>query len=119
MGAGRPSGYKDEYCEVVVELGKEGKSPAQMAAHFDVCRQTIDNWKAAHPKFLEAFNRAMAHCQDWWETQAQENLTADRFNAAVWTKSMQARFREDYTERQEHKHDHTVKHEDWLDRVSE
>jgi len=28
-------------------------------------------------------------------------MVADRFNAQVWTKSVAARFREDYTERQE------------------
>lgn len=99
--AGRPTDYKPEYCEQVIELGKEGKSPAQMAAHFDVCRQTIYNWQDQHPEFLAAFNRAMAHCQNWWEDQGMKGMVADKFNANVWTKSMQARFRDDYTERRE------------------
>lgn len=97
----RPTDYDPSYCEDVILLGKAGKSKAQMASHFDVSRQTIDNWAVAHPEFLEALTRAMAHCQAWWEDQGQTGLTHQGFNAAVWKKSVEARFRDDYTERQE------------------
>jgi hypothetical protein len=99
--AGRPTEYDPSYCEDVIELGKAGKSKAQMASHFDVSRQTIDNWAVANPEFLEALNRAMAHCQAWWEDTGQTGMVAPGFNAAVWKKSVEARFRDDYTERQE------------------
>ena len=101
MTAGRPSEYDEAYCERVIELGKDGKSKAQMAAAFDVSRQTIDNWAAAHPEFLEALSRAMAHCQAWWEDKGAKGMETPGFNAAVWKKSVEARFREDYTEHQE------------------
>ncbi len=101
MPAGRPSKYQPEFCDEVVELGREGKSPAQMASHFDVSRQTIDNWAADNPEFLEALTRAKAHSQAWWEDQGAKGMVGDKFNAAVWKVSMQARFREDYTERKE------------------
>lgn len=97
----RPTVYDPAYCDQVVDLGKQGKSKAQMAAAFDVSRQTIDNWGAAHPEFLEALMRADAHCQAWWEDQGQLGLSAQGFNAAVWKKSVEARFREDYTERRD------------------
>jgi hypothetical protein len=100
----RPSKYEPSYCDVVVELGKAGKSLAQMCANFDISRQTIDNWAEAHPEFLEALSRAKMHAQSWWEEQGVSGMTADKFNAAVWKKSMEARFREDYTERQEIDH---------------
>jgi hypothetical protein len=102
--AGRPSAYRPEHCKDVVELGRAGKSVAQMCAHFDISRQTIDNWAAAHPEFLEALSRAKVHAQAWWEERGVSGMTADKFNAAVWKKSMEARFREDYTERQEFDH---------------
>lgn len=98
---GRPTTYKPGYCERVIELGKLGKSKAQMCAEFDVSRQTIDNWAAAQPEFLEALNRAMVHCQAWWEQKGADGLEKPGFNAAVWKKSMEARFRDDYTERRE------------------
>lgn len=105
--AGRPSKYEPSCCETVIELGKAGKSVAQMCAHFDISRQTIDNWAEAHPEFLEALSRAKMHAQSWWEEQGVSGMTADKFNAAVWKKSMEARFREDYTER--HEVDHSGK----------
>lgn len=101
---GRPTSYKPEYCEQVVELGKEGKSLAQMAAHFDVARQTIDNWAADNPEFLEALNRARVHMQAKLEEMGFAGLTNKEFNAAVWKKTMEARFRDDYTERKELDH---------------
>jgi hypothetical protein len=102
--AGRPTEYDPAYCEEVIALGREGKSKAQMAAHFDVSRQTIDNWAAAHPAFLEALNRAMVHCQAWWEDKGAKGMEMPGFNAAVWKKSMEARFRDDYTEKREIDH---------------
>jgi hypothetical protein len=101
MPAGRPTDYNPKYCEEVIELGKQGKSLAQMASRFDVARSTIDEWASVHPEFSEALTRAKAHAQAWWEDAGQDGLKADKFNAQVWTKSMQARFRDDYTERQQ------------------
>lgn len=101
MPAGRPSDYDIAHCETVIELGRQGKSLAQMASHFDIGRTTIDRWGDDHPEFREALTRAKAHAQSWWEDQGVSGMTADKFNAAVWKKSMEARFREDYTERKE------------------
>lgn len=100
-GPGRPSKYLPEYCETVIELGKQGKSLAQMCAHFDIARSTIDQWAEDHPDFSEALSRAKVHAQAWWEDQGMTGLTLQGFNAAVWKKSVEARFREDYTERKE------------------
>jgi hypothetical protein len=104
MPAGRPSLYDPSYCETVVELGREGKSPAQIAARLDVARSTLIEWASMHPEFSTALTRAKTLEQNWWEEQGQIALTSDRFNSAVWSKSMSARFREDYTERQSHEH---------------
>lgn len=98
---GRPTDYREAYCEDVIELGKAGKSPAQMASHFDVSRETLNNWGNAHPEFLAATLRAKAHCQAWWEDKGMDGMLIPGFNATVWKKSVEARFREDYTERQE------------------
>lgn len=101
MGSGRLTSYKLEYCDQVVELGKLGKSKAQMASYFDVSRQTIDNWANDNPVFLEALTRAVTHAQAWWEEAAQTGKAGETINPMVWSKSVQARFREDYTERKE------------------
>lgn len=95
----RPTVYKPEYCDLVVDLGKQGKSVVQMACAIDVVRSTLYEWCKDHPEFSDAFTRAKQLSQDWWETQAQCGLTADRFNAQLWSRSMAARFPEDYQER--------------------
>jgi hypothetical protein len=95
---GRPPKYRPQFCDEIIDLGKQGKSMAQMASYFDVSRGTIDVWAEAYPEFLEALKRAQAHAQDYWEQLGRDMLTADKFHSAVWTKIMQARFRQDYTE---------------------
>ncbi len=104
MPGGRPTDYKPEYCKRVVAMGKRGKSPAQMASALGVARQTIDNWGERQPAFLDALARARTEAQRWWEDRGQDALGKDKFQSAVWKTSMQARFREDYTERRDVKH---------------
>ena len=98
---GRPTKYKPEYCERVIDLGREGKSIAQMAAAFDVDKASIYDWAASHEDFSTALARAKALSQTWWEDAAQKNLSDRNFNAQLWLKSVASRFREDYTERQQ------------------
>jgi len=94
---GRPTKYKASHCEDVVELGRQGLSLSQIAAKFDVARSTIDHWASNHDEFSEALTRAKTFAQAWWETKAQEALFDRKFNSAVWKKTVEARFREDYT----------------------
>lgn len=98
---GRPSKYKPEFCAQVIELGKEGKSVAQIAAAFEVDKASIYRWEEEHEDFRTAFARAKALSQTWWEDKAQQNLSDKNFNAQLWLKSVASRFREDYTERQQ------------------
>jgi len=95
---GRPTKYKPEYCEQIIELGKQGKSIAQMASHFDVDKASIFDWDKSHPDFSTALARAKAHSQTWWENTAQQNMDNRNFNAQLWLKSVASRFRDDYTE---------------------
>jgi Helix-turn-helix domain of resolvase len=98
---GRPTDYRAEYCERVIELGREGKSPSQIARDLDVARDTLYNWAEAHPEFLAAFTRAGHLAQAWFEDMGQAGLTMPGFNASLWSKQVSSRFREDYTDRQE------------------
>ena len=94
----RPTDYHEEHCQTVVRLGREGKSKAYMAAELGCSRQTLDNWTATHPEFLDAMTRAVALSQAWWEDAGQSGMTADKFNGSVWSRSMAARFPEDWRE---------------------
>lgn len=96
---GRPSSYDPKYCERVIEMGREGYSVVEMAADIGVHRETLEeNWPAAHEEFSEAFAHARQLSQAWWERQGRLGLTADKFNAQLYSRSMAARFPKDWRE---------------------
>lgn len=98
---GRPSLYRREYCDRVIEMGKQGYSMASMASMLDVDKATIIDWRTKHPEFATALSKAFIHAQHWWESVGVNGMMdgGKNFNALVWKVSMQARFRDDYTER--------------------
>lgn len=97
----RPSEYDPSYCERVIEWGKQGKSKAWMCAELDCTPQTMANWSEAHPEFLEAITRAVSHSQRWWEDKGQDNLGTAGFQSSMWSRSMAARFPNDWREKSE------------------
>jgi len=102
MPGGRPTDYKEEYCNSVIEFGKQGFSRVQMAAELEVAKATIQNWEKEHPEFLAAMTRAMTLSQAWWEKNGQECLVMPAgvsFQASAWSRSMAARFPDDWREK--------------------
>jgi hypothetical protein len=100
---GRPSRMDDlEYyqaiCKRVIELGEEGKSFSQISAMIDVPKKTMLRWAEKYEDFRTALTRAKELEQAWWEDKGQESLADKTFNANLWIKCMQARFKDEYTE---------------------
>ena len=99
---GRPPTYRPEFCELAIELGELGKSYAQIAAAIGVARKTIYEWMDSHPEFGDAMTRARDLALAWWEDQGAAGIWEDRdgarLNAQVWSRSMSARFPDDYRE---------------------
>src|SRR3990167_4728510 len=112
--AGRPSDYRPELCEEAIELGKRGKSKAQIASAFGTSRPTLDKWADDNPEFLYAIKEAQAHALAWWEEAGQSGLFADKFNATAFIFQMKNRFREDYRDKTEQEHSGQVT-VGWLD----
>lgn len=94
----RPTKYDPKFCDQVVEWGAAGKSKTWMAASIGVAKSTIQLWEKEHPDFSVALERAMTLAQMWWEDKGQENIDADKFQAAMWSRSMAARFPDDWRE---------------------
>jgi len=50
-GPGRPTSYDPSYCDLVIEDAKAGFSLSAFAGGVMVGRQTITDWRKAHPEF--------------------------------------------------------------------
>lgn len=99
MPAGRPSLYKPEYCESVLEMGKQGYSVVEMAAEIGVARSTLEEaWPSANPEFSEALTRARECSQAWWERTGRVGMVENTINPSIWSRSMAARFPRDWRE---------------------
>lgn len=100
MTAGRPSDYDPAFCERIIELGEQGASVAEMAFEIGTTKQTLHNWTASHEEFLDAFTRAKLASQVWWERKGRAGMekSSSEFQAAIWSRSMAARFPEDWRE---------------------
>ena len=75
---GRPTIYKPEYCDLVVEMLAEGASLTEFrAAVGGISRETMSNWKQANPEFLDALQKAEAVGQAYWEKRLRTDLMFD------------------------------------------
>ncbi len=97
----RPTDYRPEFCEQVVELGRQGKSYTQIASALDINKSTLYEWKDRYPDFSNALTRARQEAQTWWEDVGQSALFAEKFQPVVYNRAMQCRFPEDYLEKQQ------------------
>lgn len=93
---GRPSKYDPSFCDLVLDLGAEGKSLAQIAACIGVNRATMHRWSQQHDDFRDAVKDAQELALAWWENAGQLNMTRMGFNATAFIFQMKNRFRDDY-----------------------
>jgi transposase len=101
---GRPTKYRPEMCEQVIEWGREGKSRTWMAANLGIDRSTIDRWADAHDDFRAALSHAKALEQAWWEDEGQRGIRLQGFGGSAWGRSMAARFPDDWRETTRNEH---------------
>lgn len=94
---GRPSKYKPEYCDFVIECGKKGMSFTEIACELDVTRETLHQWTDLHPDFTDAFKKSKSYAEKYWAAVGAEKMfTAndkdDGFHPGMWMFWMKARF---------------------------
>lgn len=80
----RPSKYKAEYCDLLIQRAREGASLTEFCAEVGISRQTLHNWKDSHPEFLDAYIRAEVEGRAYWERWLRtEGITDSRINAPL------------------------------------
>jgi hypothetical protein len=91
--AGRPTDYREEYCQLAINLMSEGASITEVAAECGVWKSTIYEWIGKHPEFSDSIKKGMELCEAWWEKQGRANLNSKEFQAALWYMNMKNRFK--------------------------
>ena len=102
MGAkgGRPTKYRPEMVERVLEFVGSGKSVKQFARELQVDSQTIYNWANEHPEFFDALTRAQEYSEAAWEEKMQGMMTSKSVNAPLVKLYLANRF--GWSDKQEH-----------------
>lgn len=93
---GRPSLYKPEYCQKLIDHMSQGYSFESFAAVVDVNRDTLYQWKKDHADFSDAVTKAFSKCLLKWEEIGMEGLWGNKnaiFSQNVYTFNMKNRFK--------------------------
>ena len=93
MGAGRPTDYKSEYCEMLIEHMKGGLSFEAFGAVADCAEDTLYEWKKVHPEFSEAYKKGLSYSLMHWEEMGHDMTLAGQGNSATWIFNMKNRFK--------------------------
>ena len=83
---GRPSKYDPQFCELVVEIMKQGKSIASVACAIGVSRKILYEWAEAHKNFRDALDLGKDLAQQYWENLSQDMSNGEASQCDVKSK---------------------------------
>ena len=66
---GRPSSYRGEFCDRIIQLMAEGRSLDGCAALLGVHPDSLNEWRRVHPEFSVAVRAGRAAATAFWETR--------------------------------------------------
>jgi hypothetical protein len=116
---GRPSEFKQEYCDQLINHMASGLSFEAFAGFLSVSKQTLYNWADANPEFLDAKRIGTEKCRLYWEKLGVEHIVnSDKtsLNTGVYVFNMKNRFPEEWKDKKEVDNTHDFKNRpDWLD----
>lgn len=89
---GRPSKYREEFCDLLIEHMAKGLSFESFAGTQRVSRAVLYNWEEMHPEFLDAKKIGLEMNRLWWEKQGIDGLwtheNGPKFNTGLWIFNM-------------------------------
>lgn len=93
---GRPTIFKTEYSEQVIDLSKKGYTIAMICSDWGISERTFYYWKNKHESFRECFEIGRTAHKGYMERLLIDNLTNKNFNSIGW--SMMMRCMHNYSE---------------------
>ena len=103
---GRPTKYKPEMCDIVIELMKEGASQQEVLGELGISNATFYKWKQENEEFSETIKRGIRLSQAWWEKEGRTSLRDREFNYTGWYMNMKNRFK--WADKQEVKNEGNI-----------
>ena len=105
---GRPSKYDPALCAKIPDLGKQGLSRWQICARLGIGIGNMRAWEGAHEDFRVALEEARLHALAYWEDLANNHVVESqggpKLNTGLWSRSMAARFPNEYRENSKVEH---------------
>lgn len=89
---GRPTKYKPEYCDLVIEKMNQGFSKEAMAGHIGISKSTLYEWTKKHKEFSNAIKEGVELSRVFWEDIGITGVLAGQGNATMWAFNMKNRF---------------------------
>lgn len=91
---GRPTLYREEYCQMLEDHMAEGLSYESFAGKIRVCKDTLYQWEKDHPEFSYSKKIGKEASKFLWESLGLAGVKGqiEKFNAATWIFTMKNRF---------------------------
>ena len=90
--SGRPTKYKEEYCEMLENHMKSGLSFESFGGVIGVCEDTLFEWKKQHQEFSDSYKKGRTASMLHWEEMGHDMVLAGQGNATTWIFNMKNRF---------------------------
>jgi transposase-like protein len=93
---GRPTLYRRECCEQIVEAMATGLSAEAAAARIGISARSLFNWQRQHPEFLQAIQEGRQKCLLYWEERGIAIANGEPGNLQMVTLALKNRSRAAY-----------------------
>lgn len=82
---GRPTNYKPEYCQILIDLMAQGKTVAGVSSALNTHREVLWSWMQKHPEFNNAYKEGMEKAEEFWAEMGMQNIfSGNGFNDRIW-----------------------------------
>ena len=114
---GRPTTYKQEYCQLLIKHMEQGLSFESFAGTISTTKKTLYNWADANPDFLHAKEIGTEKCRVFWEELGRDYIVnrsvsgaeSTSLNTGVYVFNMKNRFPEEWKDKKEVDNSHEFK----------